>query len=488
MSAVMAAALGTAAWSSYAGAKRAARLVERGEGLTLLAVVGARFRDSRRPPTDEDLAELVARHTDSGLRYVAFIGHDHQVVAQAGAPAAGTEPWLANLDAGPERNMVTLGELRGLAVLRPPMGPRPRGGPRGGPPGFPFGGPPPGGRPFGGPPPDGPQPEPFPDEPLPNEPLVNEPPSTGQPGGSQGSRRRWRRSRRGLPGHIGFAIEYEPVQAAELAETSAVTLWLGLGTTFAFLLTAGLTITLLRQRARLEARAAGERQLAALGEMSAVLAHEIRNPLASLKGHAQLLAEALPAGSREQNKATRVVREAVRLEGLSNDLLDFVRAGAVQRRDVSVAQVLREANDAVGDPRVVLQLDNAPNTWSLDSTRMRQVIENLLLNALEASDKSKPTASDKSKPAASGTDQRVSLKASVTDGRLIIECRDRGLGLPAGAGEAEKIFEPFHTTRTQGTGLGLAVARRIVELHGGTLTAENAPEGGALFTVSVPRS
>ncbi len=274
------------------------------------------------------------------------------------------------------------------------------------------------------------------------------------------------------PGHLGFAIEFEPVQAAELAETSAITLWFGLGTTFAFLLTAALTVTLLRQRDRLEERAARERQLAALGEMSAVLAHEIRNPLASLKGHAQLLAEALPAESREQSKADRVVREAIRLEGLSNDLLDFVRAGAVERAEVPVARVLHEACDVIGSDRITLKLEDAPETWSLDATRMRQVIENLLQNALDAS----PEGAS------------VTLSASIANDHLVVACRDQGDGLPLEAGATDKLFEPFHTTRTRGTGLGLAVARRIVELHGGKLTAENCPEGGAIFTATVPRS
>ncbi len=445
MSAVMAAALGTAAWSSYAGAKRAARLVERGEGVALMTVVGASFRGTRRPPTDEELDVLIQEHSDAGLRYVAFIGHDHEIIAQGGEAAAGTTEWLSQITGGPQQTLVTLGKLRGVAVMRPPGGPPPRGrGPRGRRPRRPppFGGPPMGGPGMGGPPMGG--------------------PGMGGPGAGA----------RPPPGHIGFAIEFEPVQAAELAETSALTLWLGLGTTFAFLLTAALTVTLLRQRERLEERAAQERQLAALGEMSAVLAHEIRNPLASLKGHAQLLAETLPTESREHAKAARVVREAIRLEGLSNDLLDFVRAGAVQRKEAAIGPVLREACEVVGSERVLLDLENAPETWPLDALRMRQVIENLLQNALDASPEG----------------ARVSLTASVANGRLVIACRDHGDGVPADAGAADKLFEPFHTTRTQGTGLGLAVARRIVELHGGKLTAKNHPEGGAIFTVKVPKS
>jgi signal transduction histidine kinase len=99
---------------------------------------------------------------------------------------------------------------------------------------------------------------------------------------------------------------------------------------------------------------------------------------------------------------------------------------------------------------------------------MEQVLENLLQNAVQAS----PPHS------------QIDASISVERGQLVMRIRDRGPGLPAGS--EEHIFEAFHTTRVKGTGLGLAVARRIVELHGGKLSGENHAEGGAVFTLRLP--
>jgi signal transduction histidine kinase len=115
---------------------------------------------------------------------------------------------------------------------------------------------------------------------------------------------------------------------------------------------------------------------------------------------------------------------------------------------------------------VAIDAGGAPEAWPLDQARMRQVLTNLLENALR-----------------SGTDQ-VDARVAEERGELIYVVRDRGPGIPAE--DLARIFEPFFTRRTQGTGLGLAVARRLVELHGGTIRARNAPDGGAEFSISLP--
>jgi two-component system sensor histidine kinase HydH len=270
------------------------------------------------------------------------------------------------------------------------------------------------------------------------------------------------RRRQGARGRV--VIELEAVQAQELRHSATLTLGIGALAAASLL---GVAIVLIRREARRQAEARAreqERKLASLGEMSAVLAHEIRNPLASLKGNAQLLAAMLPAGEKPRAKAERVVDEAVRLEQLTNDLLGFVRTGAIARADVDAGALLREAASTI--PGEIAVDVPAPIRWSLDAGRIREVVVNLLTNAVEA-----------------GPPVRASLFAR--GGKLVFEVADRGPGIPED--DRARIFEPFFTNKTQGTGLGLAVARRIVELHGGTITALGDPGGGALFRVEIPR-
>jgi two-component system sensor histidine kinase HydH len=263
-------------------------------------------------------------------------------------------------------------------------------------------------------------------------------------------------------------VEYEPMVLAALRRETQATVAGGVAATVALALLALVFARVLRHRDELEARLARDRQLAALGEMSAVLAHEIRNPLTAVKGHAQLLAEILAPGTRERDKADRVVREAVRLEVLCESLLDFVRAGRVDRREVDPGELLCAAVESTDPARIDVDLDGAPSRWSLDAVQVEQVLVNLLDNAL----------------AASPEGRKVEAAVRVSGGQLVFTVRDHGDGIPAG--EEAQIFEPFHTTKARGTGLGLSVARRVVELHQGAITAGTHPEGGAIFTIALP--
>jgi len=257
-------------------------------------------------------------------------------------------------------------------------------------------------------------------------------------------------------------VESESSQAAALETAATRTLAVG---ALAALVLLGVAAWLvrgeLRRRAH-ERERERERRLASLGEMSAVLAHEIRNPLASLKGNAQLLAAALPAGERPRAKADRVVEEAVRLERLTQDLLTFVRTGELARAPAPVAALLRDAAAAVSGE---ITVEAADGEVSLDAARMHQTLVNLLENAVAAG-------------------PPVRLTAARVRDRLVIDVLDHGPGVPAE--DRERVFEPFFTNKTQGTGLGLAIARRVVELHRGTLSVADAPGGGARFRIEIP--
>jgi two-component system sensor histidine kinase HydH len=265
---------------------------------------------------------------------------------------------------------------------------------------------------------------------------------------------------------LRFVIEVEPVQANQLRDAATLTLGVGGLAAFALLTVA---FVLIRREARRQADARArerERRLASLGEMSAVLAHEIKNPLASLKGNAQLLARMLTEGEKPRGKADRVVDEAVRLEQLINDLLQFVRTGTINRTAVDPAQLVRDAAASIAG-EVTVETRQAPATWSLDAARIRQVVINLVDNAVAA-----------------GAPVTVTVRRD--RGQLILEVADRGPGVPED--DRDKIFEPFFTGKTQGTGLGLAVVRRVVELHHGAIAVYPNPGGGAIFRAELPEN
>lgn len=265
-----------------------------------------------------------------------------------------------------------------------------------------------------------------------------------------------------------IVVEFEPTGSQNLLADATRNLAISATAAVALMIVALVLYRLAVSARDMEERLSHQRHLASLGEMSAVLAHEIRNPLAALKGHAQLLLEQLGESSREHKRAERVVKEAVRLELLTNELLDFARSGKVARVDTVPSELITEVAQSLGESHFSLDLKDAPAHFKLDPIRMRQVVTNLFSNALMASPPDVPVG--------------VHLKSDQSGLSLVIH--DGGTGIPPG--QEEKIFEAFHTTRVHGTGLGLAVARRIVELHGGTISAKNHPSGGAQFLVRIP--
>lgn len=279
-------------------------------------------------------------------------------------------------------------------------------------------------------------------------------PVPGGPGGS-------------LPPPVTLVLFFEPRLVEEIALAGVATLASGTLGAVGLVLLGLLALRLLRRNEAALGSLERERRLAALGTMSAVVAHELRNPLAALKGHAQLLVEALEAMPREKAQAQRVVDGAWRLERLSASLLELARTGALSREPASPGALARAAAGPFDASRVRIDDAGAPASWSLDPVRFQQVVTNLVDNALQA---------DPSGPA--------ELRVAAEGGRLVLEVRDHGPGVPEA--DRERIFEPFVTTRTRGVGLGLAVARQVMALHGGTLSVSDAPGGGALFRAEIP--
>jgi two-component system sensor histidine kinase HydH len=267
-----------------------------------------------------------------------------------------------------------------------------------------------------------------------------------------------------------MVLEFEPHVAQQLQAQAMRTLLLAGLVTLILLIASYYFWRLSVQGEYNERRLEQQRRLGMLGEMSAVLAHEIRNPLASLKGNAQLLAERMPDEGPERRRADRVVQEAERLEALTSDLLNFARSGPIDIRPADPAAVLRASVDEVKSDAFVVNTAHAPATWPMDEARMRQALTNILRNAKQASPDNEPPE----------------VAVARHNGSLIFTVRDHGPGIPTG--DEKRIFSPFYTTRTTGTGLGLAVAQRVAEMHEGEITARTHPEGGAEFRIEIPAS
>jgi len=275
--------------------------------------------------------------------------------------------------------------------------------------------------------------------------------------------------RAGPPHHRpSLVLEFEPLVAHDLVNRSRLTLAIAI--VGALLLMGASTVFWRMSLAadHADRELAKHEHLASLGQMSAVLAHEIRNPLAALKGHAQLLAEGLENHEREQKRADRVVGEAMRLEHLTNSLLEFAKTAAIDRTNTDPTELLRDVVARLDPSRTEIDASRAPATWSMDRSKMHQVLLNIVNNALQAAESS------------------VTATVSHAGGTLEFAVRDDGNGIEEDNEEA--LFQPFYTERSQGTGLGLAFARRIVQLHGGTITASNHPDGGAVFRVRIPEA
>ena len=409
---LMCAALIAVVWTTQRSVRDARATLLRGQAAEANAVVRARMMEV----DDLSLAERVtaayeAAATSQRIRYLAALDADDQVAAEAGAPTADRSALVAWIATAAPGEPVRVGDRVRVVFKRIRRAGR--------------------------------------DEPPP-------PPPTA----AAAERRRDRAS--------ALVIELDPAMADAL--DTAATSSLVIGTAAAMMLMV-LAVVLVRLSLRREdaVRAAEQaRHLASLGQMSAVLAHEIRNPLASLKGNAQLLARSLPEGDKPRAKADRVVDEAVRLEHLTNDLLAFARSGEIKVADADPAALLRAAAADVGaGARIRIADASAPRSWPLDADRMRQVLVNLLENAAEMSE--------------GPIDAGVARDGSA----LRFTVRDHGPGLPAA--DLERLFEPFFSRRIRGTGLGLAVCKRLVDLHGGTIAAKNADGGGAEFEISLPR-
>ncbi len=239
-------------------------------------------------------------------------------------------------------------------------------------------------------------------------------------------------------------------------------------------------------------------RLAALGEMSAGLAHEIRNPLGAIKGAAQVIQET--GVEVEQREFLDIIVEEVdRLNAVVSQFLDYARPMTLDRQPTSLGPMLRSVSQAVGaeglPEGIRLELDLARDMPPLpvDVEKIRQVLLNLVRNAVEAMpDGGTLTLSSRYhralrrvRPIGSSRNQRrVGTLINALEGALEITVADTGSGIDREA--LSRLFIPFFTTKDHGNGLGLPICERIVREHGGELEVESAPDRGTRFVVRLP--
>ncbi|SHI51582.1 Signal transduction histidine kinase [Malonomonas rubra DSM 5091] len=215
-------------------------------------------------------------------------------------------------------------------------------------------------------------------------------------------------------------------------------------------------------------------RLSALGELSAGMAHEIRNPLGSIRGTAEILKEGMDKNDKRLEFAEILVKEVNRLDGVVRDFLNFARPADSEQKTVEICDALQEVatltrQQAVkAKVEVSLYNDDQPKKVFGSLEQYKQAFLNLVLNALQAM----PDG---------GT-----LGISCTRGqdKAIISFTDTGPGIPEDL--QDRIFNPFYTTRSDGTGLGLAISHRIIDAHGGKLKVSSKPGAGACFSIELP--
>jgi PAS domain S-box-containing protein len=220
-------------------------------------------------------------------------------------------------------------------------------------------------------------------------------------------------------------------------------------------------------------------KLASLGEMAAGVAHEIRNPLGGIKMATRLLASGGGGGGRiDQEMAQSIVSGIAEIERIIADLLEYARDTRLDVGEYPLGRILAPAVEAAlvatGPPRlrVVTRGLDGDVVASVDGPRLRQVFANVLKNAMEAVERR--------------TDARVEVSLGVRDGVAVVAVSDNGPGMDAV--QHEKIFLPFFTTKPHGTGLGMAIVKKIMDLHGGEVEIDSAPGRGTTVRLIIPRA
>jgi two-component system sensor histidine kinase HydH len=226
---------------------------------------------------------------------------------------------------------------------------------------------------------------------------------------------------------------------------------------------------------RLQEEIRRQEKLAALGGLAAGVAHEIRNPLSSIKGIATYFGSRAEAGSQDREAAEVMVQEVDRLNRVITELLEFARPSELRLQPVELAPLLAhsvrliEQDARTRQIEVQLENESEPMQVALDPDRFSQCLLNLYLNAIESMDRG----------------GRLTVKSrQASGGEVRIEIADTGSGIAPE--RLSQIFDPYFTTKSKGTGLGLAIVHKLIEAHNGRIKVRSTPGAGSVVTIFLP--
>jgi two-component system sensor histidine kinase HydH len=271
-------------------------------------------------------------------------------------------------------------------------------------------------------------------------------------------------------GITGFLSQREQMRAAQLQETA-----LGLEE----------SLNKLRKQAdhitEIESQLRRAERLSVLGELSAALAHEVRNPLGSIRGAAEILKDDYREQDRKFEFCEMLIKETDRLNRVVEEYLRLARTQPLAKTDCDVWEELRTIVTLLSPEakrrgvRLGLETACLPTVQG-EPERLRQAFLNIILNGLQAT------------PQGGSVTISAAFTGSAAEGQGSVELHFRDTGTGIEPDVLNRIFEPFFTTKADGTGIGLAVTKKIIESHGGCIDAESVPDGGSLFHVTLPIS